>query len=318
MQFHRTLLMVGPFGDWLKYEYDDHVHVIPEIDGVRIVGPDKCEFLQKVPDATEDVFKVGSTAPAAMLYDALEHFEVQIGRGSPGDSLLERNEEARVKGLILDTFCEPAQKKSPKVDENIRNIRTDLTEAVDVCIEAAGHEFSQRYQRSLLKVRTKSGHFAGLMYRELDSQAASFGKFFLDLYDADNFVSMVQTLRVLNAVRYYEVGIPLTTTQYARLTPDALIARLMNRHHHLLAVRICEYLKMRTDRVLIHWACAKVKKSVVDEDTVCRVITERLANKPYLGYAEIAKTAYKVGQPKLATKVRPLLLSEAKCVRRPG
>jgi hypothetical protein len=27
-------------------------------------------------DATENIFKIGSTAPAAMLYDALDHFEV--------------------------------------------------------------------------------------------------------------------------------------------------------------------------------------------------------------------------------------------------
>jgi len=28
------------------------------------------------PDATENIFKIGSTAPSAMLYDALDHFEV--------------------------------------------------------------------------------------------------------------------------------------------------------------------------------------------------------------------------------------------------
>jgi hypothetical protein len=33
------------------------------------------------------------------------------------------------------------------------------------------------------------------------------------------------------------------------------------------------------------------------------MIVEKLANKPGLSYAEIANTAYKVGQPKLATRV---------------
>lgn len=42
------------------------------------------------------------------------------------------------------------------------------------------------------------------------TQAASFGKAFLDLYDPSSFVDMARTLRVLNAVRHYEIGIPIT------------------------------------------------------------------------------------------------------------
>lgn len=46
--------------------------------------------------------------------------------------------------------------------------------------------------------------------------------------------------------------------RYNRLTPEALVDRLVYRHHHLLAIRIAEYLQVRTDKILIHWACAKV------------------------------------------------------------
>ncbi|RIB09211.1 Vps16, C-terminal region-domain-containing protein, partial [Gigaspora rosea] len=253
LYWDNLLLMIGPFGDWVRYPYDDAIYLITEIDGVRIFSSDRCEFLQKVPNVTEEIFKIGSTAPAAMLFDALEHFD----------------------------------KRSPKADENIRSIRPELAEAVDACIEAAGHEFNQVRQRSLLK-------------------AAAFGKTFLESYNSDRFVEMCQMLRVLNSVRYFEIGIPMTYTQYTRITPDALIDRLINRHHHLLALRICEYLKMRTDRVLIHWACAKasnIKKSTDDEETICRMIVDKLANKPGLSYAEIARTAHKVGQPKLATRL---------------
>lgn len=70
-----------------------------------------------------------------------------------------------------------------------------MVDAVDSCIEAAGFEFQHHYQRSLLK-------------------AASFGKCFLDNYNANSFVDMSQTIRVLNAVRFYDVGIPLTYAQY--------------------------------------------------------------------------------------------------------
>ncbi|KAG0040394.1 hypothetical protein BGZ82_003119 [Podila clonocystis] len=248
LYWDKIVLMVGPFGDWIKYSYDEAIFMIPEVDGVRIISSEKCEFLQKVPAVTEDIFKIGSTAPGAMLYDALDHFE----------------------------------KKSPKADENIRSIRLELADAVEACIEAAGHEINHQYQRSLLK-------------------AASFGKCFLEIHNADSFVDMCKTLRVLNAVRFYEIGIPLTYTQYQRLTPESLIDRLISRHQYLLAIRICEYLKMRTDRILIHWACSKIKISNDDEDTLCRMVVEKLANKPGLSYSEIAMTAHKTGHSKLAT-----------------
>lgn len=58
---------------------------------------------------------------------------------------------------------------------------------------------------------------------------------------------------------------------------------------------------MRTDRILIHWACSKIKISNDDEDTLCRMVVEKLANKPGLSYSEIAMTAHKTGHSKLAT-----------------
>lgn len=69
-------------------------------------------------DVSEDVFKVGSSSPSAVLLDAADH--------------LERN--------------------SAKADEDIRLIRTQLPEAVDGCIAAAGHEWDPYWQRQLLKV----------------------------------------------------------------------------------------------------------------------------------------------------------------------
>lgn len=49
-------------------------------------------------------------------------------------------------------------------------------------------------------------------------QAAKFGRSFLDLYDPSDFVHVGQALKVLNAVRFYEIGIPLSYAQYVRFT----------------------------------------------------------------------------------------------------
>lgn len=110
--------------------------------------------------------------------------------------------------------------------------------------------------------------------------------------------------------------------RYIRLTPENLVDRLIQRHQHLLALRIAEYLNIKTDTILIHWACAKVKGNrrellgwlltsvpiqikgaSEDEDATCRTIVEKLTKSPGLSFAEIAKTAYNTGQTRLATKV---------------
>lgn len=127
--------------------------------------------------STVSVFRPGSTAPAAILYDAWELFS----------------------------------KRSPKADESIRSIKPELAAAVNGCIDAAGEEWEPYWQRRLLNVNnfcSASGN-SDLIVR----QAAKFGKAFLDVYDATDFVNMGQALKVLNAVRFYEIGIPITYTQ---------------------------------------------------------------------------------------------------------
>lgn len=67
--------MVGPYGDVVRFSYDEPIVLTPECDGVRILSNTYMEFLQRVPDSTVSIFKIGSTSPAAMLYDALEQFD---------------------------------------------------------------------------------------------------------------------------------------------------------------------------------------------------------------------------------------------------
>lgn len=51
-------------------------------------------------------------------------------------------------------------------------------------------------------------------------QAAKFGRGYLDLYNPTDFVNMGQTLKVLNAVRFYEIGIPLTYSQWVTASSE--------------------------------------------------------------------------------------------------
>eukprot|EP00002_Diphylleia_rotans_P004919 TRINITY_DN1382_c0_g2_i1.p1 TRINITY_DN1382_c0_g2~~TRINITY_DN1382_c0_g2_i1.p1 ORF type:complete len:828 (-),score=186.60 TRINITY_DN1382_c0_g2_i1:1462-3921(-) len=247
MYWDKILLMVGPHGHWIKYTYEQPLVLVPEVDGVRIVSAEKTEFLQRVPNVTEDIFKIGSTSPSAMLYDAMDLFV----------------------------------KKNPRADENIRLIKSDLQEAVDKCIEAALHEADYAFQKPLM-------------------QAASFGKSYLEFYNAERYVEAAKTIRILNAVRHYEVGIPLTIQQFERLTVEVLIDRLVNRRHHLLALKICQSLNMKVDKVMVHWACDKVQSSM-DDGEIRAVIVEKLKDIPGISFATIAYTAFKKGKPDLAT-----------------
>lgn len=103
---------------------------------------------------------------------------------------------------------EQFDRKSPKADDSIRSIRPDLANAVDTCIDAAGRESEVHWQRKLLKVSHAPLNTVLICY-----QAAQFGRAFLDLYNPSDFVAMAQTLKVLNAVRYYEIGVPITYDQ---------------------------------------------------------------------------------------------------------
>lgn len=151
-------------------------------------------------------------------------------------------------------------------------------------VKAAGHEFNIHWQKQLLK-------------------AASFGKSVLDIYNSDDFVDMCETIRVLNAVRFYEIGLPLSYDQFLRLTPEKLVQRLVNRREYLLALRISEYLRLPTDRIYVHWAAQKVRVSSEDEGSICRMIVEKLAGKRGISFEEIARAAYDEGRGHLATEL---------------
>ena len=196
------------------------------------------------------MFKLGSTSPASVLLDAVDQLE----------------------------------KNSPKADDNIQLIRSSLDEAIDMCIRAAGQEYTSHWQKQLLK-------------------AASFGKSVLDLYNSDDFVNMCETLRVLNAVRDYRIGLPISYDQYLRLTPIKLIQRLINRREYLLAIRVSDYLHLSTNQIYIHWASQKVRTSSADEDTICTSVVAKLADKRGVSFDTIARAAYDEGRAHLATKL---------------
>eukprot|EP00762_Andalucia_godoyi_P003514 ANDGO_04278.mRNA.1 Vacuolar protein sorting-associated protein 16 homolog len=255
------VLMVGPYGDFEKFMFDGPVHLVSEVDGLRIISNTSCEFLQRVPSSLVDIFRIGSVEPSALLFDAFQEYE----------------------------------RKNPACIKNIRAIKDQLTDAVDACVEAAGAVFNVELQRGLLR-------------------AASFGKSFCEFYSADTFVDMCRALRVLNAVRDDSVGLPLTIGQYERLGPETVVRKLVERNKHLLAVRVCDWLRLKVDMVLVHWACQKVKFDSSPDQEILQIIREKLSNFSNIPYHEIASAAFQGGKRKLAIQLLEMETNPAKQV----
>ncbi|NXS39235.1 VPS16 protein, partial [Balaeniceps rex] len=212
--------------------------------------------VEQAQEASQEIFKIASMAPGALLLEAQKEYE----------------------------------KESQKADEYLREIKDQklLPEAVSQCIEAAGYEHEPDTQKSLLR-------------------AASFGKCFIDKFPPESFVRMCQDLRVLNAIRDYQIGIPLTFTQYKRLTIEVLLDRLVLRRLYPLAIRICEYLRLSeiqgVSRILAHWACYKVQQKDKSDEEVAHAINQKLGDTPGISYSEIAARAYDCGRTELAIKL---------------
>ncbi|KZT35392.1 vacuolar protein sorting-associated protein 16 [Sistotremastrum suecicum HHB10207 ss-3] len=252
-------VLVGPYGDSLRYYYPTPTFAVTEPDGVRIHSSQTVDLLQKVPSSSLAIFRPGSSSPAATLFDAWEHYT----------------------------------RRSPKCEESIRSIRPDLASAVDECIDAAGREWEPYWQKRLLN-------------------AAKYGRAYLDLYNPTDFVNMGQTLKVLNAVRFYEIGIPITYTQYIQASPSHLISRLLSRSLHLLALRVSVFLALKPDPVLRHWASAKIAKGKIgdvspedEDDEICKAIVDKFQKLggEEVSYAEVARRAWEVGRSALAIKL---------------
>lgn len=249
--FQHVLFVGGPQNDWIPYQYDYPVHLVSECDGCRIVGTQKCEFLQRVPTSTEAIYGVGSCEPPAMLCYALERFEA-------GDV---------------------------RAEESLRAIKDELSDAINSCIDAASYEPDCATAQSLLKAAVFGRHF-------LNEKSSVFSK---------SFMETSRNLRICLALRGTPLEIPVTCTQLQEVGIPGMLTRLAQRRAHLLAVRICDWVGVSKDRVLIHWASVKIKHALsLTDEQLCTAIKQKFDACDGISYAEVAGVAAKAHRPNLA------------------
>ena len=147
-------------------------------------------------DVTEDVFRLGSTSPAAILLDALDHLEM----------------------------------KSPKADDNIQMIRPQLDEAVDTCIRAAANEYSIHWQKQLLKAASfgksvldlyNSDEFVDTCETLRVLNSARYFEIGLPL-SYDQYLQLTPENLVERLVNRHEYLLALRISEYLRLPTDKI------------------------------------------------------------------------------------------------
>jgi len=220
------VLMVGPYGDWLRFPYDSEVgnsdptvimgttsgaeaevHLVPEIDCCRVVRSSSVEIIQRVPPGTANLLRIGSIEPGALLLDASDAFD----------------------------------SGSPNSDETARSITQHdgmLEEAIHQCVEAAVGEFDVKVQKRMLRAASYGLHFA---CKDENFRKKSPGR---PSSEAVSFVNAAKKIRVLNALRRSGTGFVMTSSQYDAVGPKGVVARLVVAGRASSAASIADYLKL--------------------------------------------------------------------------
>lgn len=260
-----TLLMVGPSSKYINYSYSSRIVLVSEVDGLRIVGEDKHEFLQAVPESVEKIFQLGfSRHPGAMLYMARQAYD----------------------------------HKDPMADDLIRKIKEDeanpdaLYLAIDQCIEAAGHEWNSKDQRALLKA-AKFGEYQGCIADTIPSDN------FVDMCQTLRVLHHLRDYHIAMPLTYKQYKF-LTT----EVIIDRLIARDKFWLAYEICGYLKLTGTKSTCRVLENWASKLVALDGSD-DRIARKVIEMIESENVAGvsYAKIARSAVMEGKPDLAIRL---------------
>jgi len=266
LQWPEALQLVGPDGASLRFptDADAPYALATECDGLRCLSQTQHSLLRRVPDPLARCLGVGSTAPGALLCDALEAFD----RGSA------------------------------RADEALRSVGPQqLEEAWRDCCQAASHAWEPRQQRQLLRAAAFGAAHVPLAQRRAAISQAAGGA-------GGAYADAVRALRLLNAVRHHSLGgIPLSALQLQQLPggAGALVGRLLSQRRHLHALRVSEFLGLPPARVLLHWAAQRMAGALALSDRqLLDCLMEKLRLCPGIPYGDIASEAFRRGRPRLA------------------
>lgn len=219
-----------------------------------------------------DGVRIVSNTTCEYLYKVHESSALIFGIGSLDPS-----------AMLFDSYTEFIEKKSSSV-KSTRTMKDKMPGAIQKCLDAAMFELDPSLQKQLL-------------------HSASYGMSFLREFDHSVFNNVCKSIRIINSVRDQNIGIPLTFEQYRILTPQVLVDRLAYRGLHFLALKICEYLNLDVQKLVLHAASLKLSSESSDNQII-ESIQKRFRNmKTKISYGQLSSIAYQKGKRSLAIKL---------------
>ena len=200
------------------------------------------------------------------------------------DAIVETSDSDSTKPVVaLQNAVKQHAKRQLFSDVNEPALRDEkeIDCAILGCVRAACHEFDTKRQSELLR----AAHF-GNSYLERKNRH-------VDCWALHKTCVM---LRIMNAVRSPEVGIPLTYAQYCQDGLENLVKRLNVRKQHLLASRISECTKGCQD-VIEHWALSHITaSSSKSDDALLEKIKPKLETLRGASYGKITLAAHRANR----------------------
>lgn len=248
--------LIGP-GDIVKtFFIKNNCYGVSEIDGVRIILEDQIEFIQSVPqDLMDSIFPISINSSKKLL-EAYKSFE---------DS-------------------------KPDCDQELREIRSDLSNAITKLLSAASSQWDMSNQMYLLK-------------------AAQHGKTFVtkNEFSFNYFVSLCKDLRIINNLRTCEKPRLITYNQYKRMDLKNLVEKIMKMQNFHLAFEIYNYYGFNVNEVYENWALAFIRNlspitSPEEELTYFDQINRKLSEVTGISYIKLAKESLKNKKEELGLK----------------
>ncbi|KAI5969492.1 vps16 [Candida margitis] len=292
--------LIGPEQQSISFFYDIDEDDDFDLDNLLLKDPGKNDLSYTIPilQTLSDGLRAVTSEKVQLLCRVPEKTVAmyQIGSNSPSS--------------ILADCVNKFNSNAAKAHANITLLKSDgvLSIAMEDALQVALDELDSSWQKKALK-------------------AVSFGKVYTEgTFDANKYVTVLNTVKVLNQLRAQELGLFLTYSEVQTIGWKEVVKMLLRRNQHYLALRIVSTLGLKDlmPLIYIHWCCYKIRKESDYSDVkLFKVIVDKLlsaSNKRtnYISIDMISDVAHEEGrviltnllvdlEPSVSNKVKKLI-----------
>ena len=240
---------------------------ISEIDGIRIYSKEGIHLISEV---SEDLIKISdpfSKHPSKNLLNAYGYY------------------------LSKNADC----------DKIIRDIATDLPEAINTLQKAAMNLFFTEDNEDFSNIKE---------LQMLLIKAAQYGKSFVQKgdFNYETYVQRCKDLRVINSLRNLKYTPRFLTYEEYKdmnpLSPNEFMKIIMRYHNYRFAFELSNYLGYENEKIYLQFCAANIRKLSDDikADKLFNDLNQKLLECPNISYITLAKKCIKHKKYKLAEK----------------